>query len=328
MKLILISKLIVMKNIILSAGLFLAFISCTENENEQNLATADINLNNPERFMSTEFPVGTKYSMSEVAIQGAYNQFRQTLNKNEAIGIVAEVDHAQNAKSIDEDLNYTRIIFFGNPNLGTPLMQRNQLAGLDLPQKVLFYKGENKKDIILYNNVEYLRSRHELDGVETLSKISGALANLVSGVSKNEILAADQQTVGSKEGIITKQSELSFEDSYSALKNALDSNPNISIMAELDHQANAARVGLELDPTRVIIFGNPNLGTPLMQKEQSIGLDLPQKMLVWENSEGEVYVSYNDPFFIAGRHSVENSEEILNTINTALDNLSKVATGN
>ena len=317
-----------MKNIILSAGLFLAFISCSENENEQNLATADLMQNDVEEITSNEFPFGTKYSLSEVAIQGAYNQFKQTLNKNEAIGIIAEVDHARNAKSIEEDLNYTKVIFFGNPNLGTPLMQRNQLAGLDLPQKVLFYKDENKNDVILYNSAEYLRSRHDLDGVETLPKISAALENLVSGVSKNEIKAADQQTVGYKEGIKTKLSELSFEESYAALKNALESNPNISIMAELDHQANAARVGLELNPTRIIIFGNPNLGTPLMQEEQSIGLDLPQKMLVWENSEGEVYVSYNDAYFIAGRHSVENNEEILNTINNALDNLSNVATGN
>ncbi|HKJ49009.1 MAG TPA: DUF302 domain-containing protein [Christiangramia sp.] len=317
-----------MKNIILSAGLFLAFISCSENENEQNLATADLMQNDVEEITSNEFPSGTKYSLSEVAIQGAYNQFKQTLNKNEAIGIIAEVDHARNAKSIEEDLNYTRVIFFGNPNLGTPLMQRNQLAGLDLSQKVLFYKDENKNDVILYNSVEYLRSRHDLDGVETLPKISVALENLVSGVSKNEILAADQQTVGYKEGIETKLSELSFEESYAALKNALESNPNISIMAELDHQANAARVGLELNPTRIIIFGNPNLGTPLMKEEQSIGLDLPQKMLVWENSEGEVYVSYNDAYFIAGRHSVESNEEILNTINNALDNLSNVATGN
>ena len=317
-----------MKNIILSAGLFLAFISCSENENQQNLASADLTKNNTSELISEDFPIGTNFTLSEVAIQGAYNQFRQTINKNEAIGIIAEVDHSRNAKSIDKKLNYTRIIFFGNPNLGTPLMQKNQLAGLDLPQKVLFYKDENKNNVILYNSVEYLRSRHDLDGVETLPKISGALKNLVSGVSKSEILVADQQTVGYKEGIITKASELGFEESYSALKNALESNPNIKIIGELDHQANAARVGLELNPTRIIIFGNPDLGTPLMQEDQSIGLDLPQKMLVWENSDGEVYVSYNNALYIAGRHSINNNEGILNTINTALDNFSNVAIGN
>ena len=316
-----------MKNIILLTALIFGFISCSQNESTDKLATAELKIKS-DRLEAVDFPTGTKYSLNEIASQGAYNQFKQNLNKNEAISIIAEVDHSRNAKSIGEDLDYTKEIFFGNPNLGTPLMQKNQLAGLDLPQKVLFYKNEEKNDIIIYNSVEYLKSRHDLDGVTTLPKISAALENLVSGVSKAEVLSAEQQTVSFKEGIVTKAGTLSFEETYSKLKSALESNPNISIMAELDHQKNAAGVGLELDPTRIIIFGNPNLGTPLMQEEQSIGLDLPQKMLVWENSEGEVYVSYNDPYFIAERHSVGNNDEILNKISTALDNLSNAATGN
>ncbi|WP_300437723.1 DUF302 domain-containing protein [Christiangramia sp.] len=315
-----------MRKILLMLSLVMGFSSCSQNDTRESLVSADASAE--ANLDETQFPVGTKYSNSQVAAPGAYNQLKQDLKKNDAIGIVAEVDHSKNANSIGEKLNYTKIIFFGNPQLGTPLMQRNQLAGLDLPQKVLFYRDENKNNIALYNSVNYLESRHDLEGVSTLDKISGSLENLISGATKSTIMASADQEVASGAGIITKNSSKSLEETYSSLRSALSSNPNILIIAELDHQKNAASVGLELNPTKIIIFGNPNLGTPLMQQGQSIGLDLPQKMLVWENEEEEVFVSYNDPYFIAGRHDIEGPEEVLETIANALDNLSNTATGN
>lgn len=129
-------------------------------------------------------------------------------------------------------------------------------------------------------------------------------------------------------GIITKKSDMTFEETYKTLKNSLDEKSAISIMAEVDHQKNAENSGLELLPTKIIIFGNPKLGTPLMQEKQSIAIDLPQKILVWENSVGDVFVSYNDPYFIAERHSIENNDEVLDKIAEALDKLTNIATGN
>jgi len=303
-----------MKKILLSIAIITGMSSCSQDDNNGGMAVQN-------------FPDGTNYSLSNVESQNAYAQLKQNLQANDAIGIVAEVDHEQNAQSIGENIDYTKIIFFGNPNLGTPLMQKNQLAGLDLPQKILFYKNEERNTII-YNSVDYLSSRHDLEGVGTLEQISGALENLVTGVSNEEVLNAEDGMVDFNEGIITKESAQNFEDTYSNLKNALSMNTNISIIAELDHQKNAESVGLELNPTKIIIFGNPNLGTPLMKQNQSIGLDLPQKMLVWENGDGEVFISYNDPDFIAERHNIDDAQETLNTIGMALDNLSNAAAGN
>ncbi|MCH4821830.1 DUF302 domain-containing protein [Gramella lutea] len=129
-------------------------------------------------------------------------------------------------------------------------------------------------------------------------------------------------------GIIMKESDMAFEETYHTLKNTLTQNPAISIMAEVDHQKNAKASGLDLRPTRLIIFGNPKMGTPMMQENQSIAIDLPQKILVWENSEGDVFVSYNNPYFIAERHSIENNAEVLEKISEALDKLTNIATGN
>lgn len=136
-----------------------------------------------------------------------------------------------------------------------------------------------------------------------------------------------EMKIAKKQGVITKVSSKNFEDTYNALVEIITNNPNLKIIAQLDHQANAASVDLELNPTRVIMFGNPKLGTPLMQNSQIIGLDLPQKILIWQDDQGAVNVSYNDPEFLKLRHEIIGKEDVLAIISKALDNLSKGATG-
>ena len=190
---------------------------------------------------------------------------------------------------------------------------------------MLFYKDAEKNELAFYNSVEYLSSRHGLKGVLTLPKISGALDNLVSAATKTEVAVSPFQLVGEGEGIVSITSNQNFENTYSDLKTFLQNNPDIKIVAELDHQANAASAGLDLRPTKIVLFGIPYVGTPLMRKDQSFGLDLPQKMLVWEDADGKISISYNDPFFIAERHGIANSDDVLNKIKTALETIAENA---
>ena len=76
----------------------------------------------------------------------------------------------------------------------------------------------------------------------------------------------------------------------------------LNIFARIDHAAGAAKVGKMLRPTEVLIFGNPQGGTPFMECAQSVGIDLPLKALVWEDAQGQVWLGYNDPAFLARRH--------------------------
>ncbi len=128
-----------------------------------------------------------------------------------------------------------------------------------------------------------------------------------------------------EQGVITKVSCQNFDKTYDALVKTITNNPNLKIVAQLDHQKNAATVGKELNPTRLIMFGNPRLGTPLMQKVQITGLDLPQKILIWQDDHGVVSVSYNDPKFLKLRYGVTESDEVFETIGKALDAISENA---
>jgi uncharacterized protein (DUF302 family) len=78
----------------------------------------------------------------------------------------------------------------------------------------------------------------------------------------------------------------------------------LNVFARVDHAAGAAKIGKTLRPTEVLIFGNPQGGTPFMECAQSVGIDLPLKALVWEDAAAQVWLAYNDPAFLARRHGV------------------------
>jgi uncharacterized protein (DUF302 family) len=104
-------------------------------------------------------------------------------------------------------------------------------------------------------------------------------------------------------GLITRQSADDFATTLDRLTRALEAK-GLTIFARVDHAAGAASVGLPLPPTMLVIFGNPVGGTPLMQAAQTAGIDLPLKALVWQDTDGSVKLTYNDPHWIAARHQL------------------------
>jgi uncharacterized protein (DUF302 family) len=100
----------------------------------------------------------------------------------------------------------------------------------------------------------------------------------------------------------------------------------MTVLARVDHSAAAAKVGMKLRPTEVILFGNPKTGTPLMQEVQTIGIDLPLKLLVWQDEHDRTWIAYNDPFWLAARHAVsEGSTPILEKMGQALAKIVEAA---
>ncbi|HUJ54322.1 MAG TPA: DUF302 domain-containing protein [Steroidobacteraceae bacterium] len=88
---------------------------------------------------------------------------------------------------------------------------------------------------------------------------------------------------------------------------ALLSERGIMIFARIDFSGDAARAGLELHAERMLIFGNPKAGTPLMQRAPTAGIDLPLKALVWEDADGATWIAYNDPRYIVERHGLDTT---------------------
>ena len=125
------------------------------------------------------------------------------------------------------------------------------------------------------------------------------------------------------DGLITLRSSHGPKDTMARLEAAVKAK-GLTIFAHVDHAAGAEAVGLKLRPTDLLIFGNAKGGTPLMQAEQTIGIDLPLKALVWQDASGTTWLSYNDPSWIAKRHGASGAA--VGAMTGLLEALAKTAT--
>jgi uncharacterized protein (DUF302 family) len=100
---------------------------------------------------------------------------------------------------------------------------------------------------------------------------------------------------------------------------------DIALVARVNHAGAAQKVGMELRPTELLIFGNPKLGTPLMQSNQRAGIDLPLKALVWQDAKGDVWIGYDAPSTLVARHGIADRAEVVKKMTGALEGLAASA---
>ncbi len=127
------------------------------------------------------------------------------------------------------------------------------------------------------------------------------------------------------EGLTTVPSAHGVKDTIDRLESDVKSK-GMTIFARVDHAAGAKAVGLALRPTELLLFGNARGGTPLMQANQRIGIDLPLKALAWEDADGKVWLSYNEPAWLAARHSLpQGTAEATQRLTAAIGTVAKAA---
>jgi uncharacterized protein (DUF302 family) len=125
--------------------------------------------------------------------------------------------------------------------------------------------------------------------------------------------------------LVTLPSAHGTSETVERLKSLL-AQKGIQVFAHIDHAAGAQKVGLDLRPTQVFIFGNPQAGTPLMQSQQTIGLDLPLRILVWEDAAGKVWLTYRRVDSLVQQHHVIGRDEAVKALDAGLAGLARAAT--
>ena len=148
--------------------------------------------------------------------------------------------------------------------------------------------------------------------------LAGGLAFAGIAAGQDETTTADGEDDA---GLVTVESDQNFESTVERIRSDIESSGDMTLVTTVDHAENASSAGMNLRPTTLFLFGNPRIGTRLMQRSQTAGIDLPQKMLVWEAEDGTVNVTYNDPAWIAERHGIDAPGMVLDQVSSALRSL-------
>jgi uncharacterized protein (DUF302 family) len=126
------------------------------------------------------------------------------------------------------------------------------------------------------------------------------------------------------DGLISKKSHHDVKTTLDRLENILQQK-GITIAMRWSHDEGGKKAGIPLRPTELLVFGNPKMGTHFFTSNQTAGIDLPMKALAWQDKDGQVWLTYNDPAYIAGRHEIKNRSEIVAKMSNALDKMISAA---
>ncbi|MEE9354900.1 MAG: DUF302 domain-containing protein [Methylococcaceae bacterium] len=234
--------------------------------------------------------------------------------KQQGFKVPLVIDHTAAAESVDLELAPNQVIFARPPRrLEKLLLRKSKTIGIDLPLK--FHVFEDRGTVKLSTNtLGYLIDRHNLHIHDFALYLT------------NKLIRQFGATSGEGSGLVTLESMQSLEETVQALQDAIATNPAARIPLILDYGDSKKNNGRHPSPV-LVVFGNPNVGTPLMQADSRIGIDLPLKFLVWTDSEGKVNITYNDLHFLAGRINLKGVDDRLDAIAKALNNIASAGAG-
>lgn len=136
-------------------------------------------------------------------------------------------------------------------------------------------------------------------------------------------VSAENHGTADADGLVTLTSPYAFEETVQRIEAEVRAR-GLKRFASIDHRAGAKEAGLGLPPTTTLVFGNPKVGTPLMHCERRVAIDLPQKLLIWQEADS-VRVAYNDPRWLARRHGIDGCEALIDKIASVLSSITDAA---
>ncbi len=236
------------------------------------------------------------------------------------------INHSAAAASVKLELGPNQVIYARPPRrLEKQQLLKSQTIGLDLPLKFHLFE-DNDEVKLAVNSISYLIDRHQLNINDFVLSLTDRLTGQFGTVVNS--------------GVVSVQSNRSVDETVQALQDAITVNLDVRIPLVLNYADSrenlpnnrsrknrfAGKSRSRLTPV-LIVFGNPNVGTPLMQSNPQFGIDLPLEFLVWESPDGQVNISYNDPQFLADRFDVVDQDARIEGISNALKTLSAQGAG-
>lgn len=270
---------------------------------------------------------GLLLAKSNFGFDESKGRLKHLLKTSPDFELIAEIDHAQNAAKNSLQLSPLTTFLLRIPEAEIKLMQQQQLAGLDLPLRISLYQDENEEVFMVASNPDFLGARYNLGRQKELRKMKNLLHKKIEKASGAKISNSGKLKVKENEGVILKKSPHDFNTTYALLLKEIESIEKLGLFAEIDHCDNASQLQMGLRPATLVIFGNPDVGSVLMQNNPQIGLELPVRILVWRDDAGQVFLSYNDPSWLAQRFGLDKNLSQIEMMSKVLEKISKKVTG-
>ncbi|MFD2229862.1 DUF302 domain-containing protein [Alkalimarinus sediminis] len=243
------------------------------------------------------------------ASDALFDRVSGNVTRSESLKQVVEIDHSRLGQEVGSVMPPSRVLIFSNPAFESEVIQQNPLAAIDLPLRVLAYQSDTDGQAhVIYNQYDYLEARYGLEKGSTLeARFNKVMAEVLAGVPQERIAAFDPYEMSS-DGIITLDSPFSFDMTVQRVQQAIDSQDDTVGFGRVDFRAQAKAIGVDINPSTLILFGAPAPGASAMSDAPTLGLDaFCQKMLIWQDDNNNVHLSFNDLIALADRQNVNKS---------------------
>ena len=232
---------------------------------------------------------------------------RDNIEQDSALALVADIDHSRLGHEAGSPMPPARALIFSDVEMETALIQRKPLLALELPLRVLAFESSEGESRVIHNNFDYLVSRYQLEEGEASGlrrAYEGAVGVALAGLPAEARASFDSDSM-QPDGVITLASPYNFEETVERVEAAIDAQDDTQYFGKVDFKANAKNIGVELRPSYMILFGAPGPGGKAMAGAPTLGLDgFCQKFLIWQDTDGVTYLSFNDLLALAKRQQV------------------------
>lgn len=276
---------------LLSAIALALFVSCSSD---------DRNLSYPET-------PGLAYAESEEDFVSTYGSLRSEI-QNSDFTIHKEINFKDFAESHGKRSRDTRMILFSNPSLEAPLISQKPEMGLEFPSRVMVYEDRDRYVLVAYNNTEFLSRMYELNDMSAIQNLESSLSQIVSNSTGNMTIKNESTTFG--RNAMTIPSANSFTETFNRLRNEIADSNELTLVETINHQQAASMVGIEMRQNRLLLLTTGEFEANLIDGNQLASIDLPIRILVWEDENNITQISYQNLDTMMLRHNISDAYKL------------------
>lgn len=235
-----------------------------------------------------------------------FETLEANVRANPRLEVIADIDHSRLAAAAGSSMPPAHVLIWSDSELEAAILKHAPLAAIDLPLHALAYEDQaSGSAAVIANSFDYLVNRYELpDQAELRDRYESAVAAAMAGIPERAIMQFPLDTI-SDYGLVTLDSPFDFATTEQRIQNAIDAQSDTVNFGSVDFAERSRKHGVGLHPLRLLLFGGPGPGGQAMASAPTLGLDaFCQKLLIWEDVDGHVHVTFNDLLALAERQGV------------------------